>query len=155
MKLKLLAVILLLTVATSFAGTFNSTPGRFSADFVVTPTVDTKTIKTGKTSLTITTFFAKSADNTLGENIDYTDFPETLTTEQLIETAKAAFDGITLDGLGKTESRGRNWILAAGHDDELLYFYAVTCVNKRLYEVTIAEPIKGATKDGEMTAEAF
>ena len=161
MKFKALAVIFLLAVSAlplAFAGTFKSTEGRFSADFLGTPTVDTRVVKTAKNEdVTITNFFAMRDDKTLGENIDYTDFPQPLTTQQLIDTAKAAFSNMTLDGVGRTESQGRTWILAAGHDDNLLYFYATTCVGTRLYEVTIAVPMKDEEKAraGENEAEAF
>lgn len=146
MKLRPLAVVLLLAVS-AFAGTFTSTEGRFSADFVATPTTSTDTIKTAKgKTLTITSFFAKAADKSMGEMVDYVDFPEPLTEQQLLDTAKAAYDGKTLDGVGKTESDGRTWTLASGHDEDLLYFFAETCVGNRLYTVTIAVPMNDEAK---------
>lgn len=157
MKLKTLAVILLCAVS-AFAGTFTSPAGRFSADFIADPTVTTQDVKTAKGgTVTITSFFAKAADKSMGENIDYVDFPEPLTQQQLLDTAKAAFEDKTLDGVGKTESDGRTWVLVAGHDDELLYFYAETCVGKRLYTVTIAAPMTTEEKGrvAETAAEAF
>lgn len=159
MKLRSLAVVLLLAVS-AFAGTFTSTAGRFSADFIATPTTEVNEVKTAKgATVTITSFYAMATDKSLGEILDYTDFDAPLTKQQLLDTAKAAFsgEGMTLDGVGTTESDGKTWTLAAGHDDTFLFFYGETCVGNRLYTVTIAVPAddEAKAKLAEEKAEAF
>src|SRR5882724_6394027 len=101
-----LAVALLLTVS-AMAGTFTSTAGRFTANFVATPTVETRDVKTVKgETVTVTDFFAMANDKSIAQDVDYADFSGELTPQQLLDTAKAVFDGLTLDGVGKTESNG-------------------------------------------------
>jgi hypothetical protein len=154
---KTLAVLLICAVS-AFAGTFTSTAGRFSADFIAAPTAETETAKLADgTGVTIYEFFAIASDKTMAENLSYVDLPRVVSIDELKDTAKAAYNGTgrTLDGIGTTESDGRTWVLAAGHDDAVLYFYANTQVGKRLYEVIIAQPLKTATHENEQKAEDF
>lgn len=159
MKLKSLSLAAVLLLAVSaFAGTFTSPAGRFTADFVTEPTTESRDVKTSKgDTVTVYSFFAKAADKSLGEDIDYADFAVAPTTEELIDTAKSSFGDRELDGVGKTVSQGRTWILAAGHDEKLVYFYAITCVGKRVFEVTVAAPAvdQEKVKIAESLAEDF
>jgi hypothetical protein len=153
MKLKSLAVILLLTVS-AFGAVFTSTAGRFSASFVEPPTTASRAAKMiDGTPVTIKSFYAEDAS--MGEILEYTDLPAAPTPEQLLATARMAFAGRVLDGLGGGEHNGRTWTLAAGHDEHLIYLYAVACVGTRLYEVTIAIIPSPEAKASETAAEAF
>ncbi len=159
MKLKTLTAILLLTVS-AFAVPFASVAGHFTADFITKPeeTIsEAETVKGNKVK--VTDYFAVAADKHIGEDVNFVDFPGPLTQEQQVLTAQHAFDDDkTLDGVGETvTSDGRKWVLAAGHDDALLYFYANTTVGNRLYQVIIAVPTKDEekAKAAEAEAEAF